>query len=153
MKRKYTKSALLLLDIQNDYFYKGKMEFQGSYEAASEAKKVLDIFRKKRRTIIHIQYIAVHKNASYFVSGTYGAEIYEEVRPLEGETVIVKNNPNSFIETSLYDFLKNNQIENLTIMGMMNNMANDPTVRTAKDLGFNVQLVESKAAEIVLDSL
>ncbi len=146
MKRKYTKSALLLLDIQNDYFYKGKMEFSGSYEAASQAKKILDIFRKKRKTIIHIQHIAVHKNASHFVSDTYGAEIYEEVKPLEGETVIIKNNPNSFIKTGLFDYLKNNQIENLTIVGMMDNMANDPTVRTAKDLGFNVQLAENKIA-------
>lgn len=91
----------------------------------------------------------MHKNASHFISGTYGAEIYEEVRPMEGETVITKNNPNSFIQTDLYDYLKNNQIENLTIVGMMDNMANDPTVRTAKDLGFNVQLVERKATSIV----
>lgn len=149
MKRKYTKSALLLLDIQNDYFYKGKMEFRGSYEVAAKAKKTLDIFRKKRRTIIHIQHIAIQKNASCFILGTYGAEIYEEVMPLENETVIVKNNPNSFIDTNLYDYLKNNQIENLTIVGMMADMANDPTVRTAKDLGFNIQLVENKTAEIV----
>ena len=50
MKRKYTKSALLLIDIQNDYFYKGKMELNGSYEVASIAKRLLNDFRKKRKT-------------------------------------------------------------------------------------------------------
>lgn len=140
MKRKYTKSALLLIDIQNDYFYKGKMEFKGSYEVAAKAKKTLDSFRKKRKTVIHIQHIALNKNASHFVSGTYGAEIYEDVAPIEGEMIIVKNTSNGFTETGLFEYLKNNQIENLTIVGMLNDMSNDPTVRTAKDLGFNVQL-------------
>ncbi|AWK05696.1 cysteine hydrolase [Flavobacterium crocinum] len=148
MKRKYTKSALLLIDIQNDYFYKGKMEFKGSYEVVARAKKILDSFRKKRKTVIHIQHIAVKKNATHFISGTYGAEIYEEVTPKENETIIVKNTPNGFIDTGLFEYLKNNQIENLTIVGMLDNMSNDPTVRTAKDLGFNVQLWEDQKANL-----
>lgn len=142
MKRKYKKSALLLIEIQNDYFYKGKMEFKGSYEVAAKAKKTLDSFRKKRKSVIHIQHIALDKNASHFVLGTNGAEIYEDVAPIEGEVIIVKNTPNGFIETDLLEYLKTNQIENLTIVGMLNDMSNDPTVRTAKDLGFNVQLIE-----------
>lgn len=149
MKRKYTKSALLLIEIQNDYFYKGKMEFQESYEVASVAKKTLEAFRKKRKTVIHIQHIAVQKNSSHFISGTYGAEIYEEVTPIKGEIIMVKNNPNGFIETGLYELLKKNQIENLTIVGMMDNMLNDPTVRTAKDLGFNVEVINTEYAYAV----
>jgi len=143
MKRKYTKSALLLIEIQNDYFYKGKMEFDESYEVASIAKRTLDAFRKKRKIVVHIQHISINKSASHFIAGTKGAEIYDEVAPIEGEMIITKNNPNSFIETGLLEYLKNNQIENLTIVGMMNDMSNDPTVRTAKDLGFNVDLIEN----------
>ncbi|MBZ4035431.1 isochorismatase family protein [Flavobacterium sp. 17A] len=141
MKRKYTKSALLLIDIQNDYFYKGKMELSESYEIASIAKKMLHDFRKKRKTVIHIQHIALHKGASFFVSGTHGAQIYEEVAPLEGETIIIKNTTNSFSGTDLFDYLNTKKIEHLTIVGMMNNMLNDSTVRTAKDLGFKVEVV------------
>ncbi|MBB4802637.1 nicotinamidase-related amidase [Flavobacterium nitrogenifigens] len=146
MKRKYTKSALLLVDIQNEYFYKGKMELDGSYEVASIAKKMLADFRKKRKTVIHIQHIASHKNASLFVSGTYGAQIYEEVMPIEGETIITKDNTNSFSGTELFDYLNTKQIEHLTIVGMMNDMSNDPTVRTAKDLGFRVEVVGNEYA-------
>lgn len=140
MKRKYTKSALLLVGIQNDYFYKGKMELNGSYAVASIAKKMLHDFRKKRKTVVHVQHISSDKNASFFVSGTYGAQIYEEVIPVEGETIIVKNNINSFSGTDLFDHLSTKQIEHLTIVGMMNDMFNDPTVRTAKDLGFRVEV-------------
>lgn len=146
MKRKYTKSALLLNEIQNEYFYKGKMEFPGSYETASIAKQTLNAFRKKRITVIHLQHISIHKNASHFLAGTYGAKIFEEVLPIEGEIVITKNSPNGFIETNLLEYLKKNQIENLTVVGMMDDMSNDLTVRAAKDLGFNVELIENKKA-------
>ncbi|MFD2940106.1 isochorismatase family protein [Flavobacterium notoginsengisoli] len=150
MKRKYTKSALLLIEIQNDYFYKGKMEFKGSYETAARAKKTLEAFRKKRKTIIHLQHIAVNKNASHFVSGTYGAEIFEEVTPKEGEKVIIKKTSNGFVETGLFEYLKDNQIENLTIIGMLDNMENDSTVRAARDLGFNVQLVKNQNTAVCM---
>ncbi|WET03022.1 isochorismatase family protein [Flavobacterium sp. YJ01] len=141
MKRKYTKSALLLIDIQNEYFYKGKMEFKGSYEVASIAKKLLNDFRKKRKTVIHVQHIALNKNASFFISGSYGSQIYEEVAPIEGEMIIVKNTANSFSGTDLFNYLNTKQIEHLTIIGMMSDMFNDPTVRTAKDLGFKVEAI------------
>lgn len=146
MKRKYTKSALLLIDIQNDYFYKGKMELNGSYEVASIAKRLLNDFRKKRKTVIHVQHIALHKNATFFISGSYGAQIYEEVMPVDGETIIVKNNANSFSGTELFDYLNTKQIEHLTIVGMMNDMSKDPTVRTAKDLGFKVEAIGNEYA-------
>jgi nicotinamidase-related amidase len=53
VNRKYTKRALLFIEIQNDYFYKVKMELEGSYEAGYKAKRVLEIFRKKRKPVVH----------------------------------------------------------------------------------------------------
>lgn len=146
LKRKYTKTALLLIEIQNDYFYKGKMELTGSYEAAFNAKKVLETFRKKRKPVIHIQHIALNRNASHFIQGTFGAEIFEDVTPKKGEKVFVKNNANSFVNTGLFEYLEENGIRHLTIAGMKQNMLADATVSTAKDLGFKVELIENNFA-------
>ncbi len=143
LKRKYTKTVLLLIEIQNDYFYKGKMELTGSYEAAYNAKKALETFRKKRKPIIHIQHIALNKNASHFIAGTFGAEIFEDVAPNQEEKIFVKNNSNSFVETGLFEYLKENGIGHLTIAGMKENMHADATVSTAKDLGFKIELIEN----------
>ena len=41
------KKALLLVDIQNDYFPGGKMELVGMIEAAAQARALLDSFRKR----------------------------------------------------------------------------------------------------------
>lgn len=140
-KRKYTKTALLLIEIQNDYFYKGKMEFEGSYEAAFAAKKILETFRKKKKPVIHIQHIALKKDDSHFISGTFGAEIFEDVAPVKGEKIFVKNNLNSFAGTGLLEYLEKNAIRHLTIAGMKDNMNDDATVSTAKDLGFKIELI------------
>ena len=41
------KTALLIIDIQNDYFPGGKMELEGSIEAAAAAARLLAAFRKQ----------------------------------------------------------------------------------------------------------
>ncbi|WP_125721684.1 isochorismatase family protein [Flavobacterium ustbae] len=143
MEIKHSKeTALLLLEIQNDYFFKGKMELHDSYDSAFNAKKALDFFRKKRKKIIHVQHVALNNNASHFIKGSYGAEIFEDVAPKPGEKIIVKNNHNAFNETTLLEYLTDNEINHLIIAGMMSNMNVDATVCTAKDLGFKIELIE-----------
>lgn len=143
MKKKYVKTALLLLEIQNDYFLKGKMEFKESYDAAYNAKEVLEVFRKKMEPIIHIQHLESNNNASYFIPGTFGAEIFEDLAPAKGEKIFIKNNQNSFIETGLLEYLQFNEISHLIIAGMKGNMYADLTVCTAKDLGFTVEVIDN----------
>ncbi len=130
------KKALIIIDIQNDYFPGGTMELHKSTEAACNCKKVLDLFRKNKELIIYIQHIALKPGASFFLPGTKGAEIYEGVKPLEGEIILQKHFPNSFRETGLHDLLKKNGVTNLVFTSMMTHMCVDTTVRAAFDLGY-----------------
>lgn len=45
-------TALVVLDIQNDYFPGGTMELVGAKEAAAKAKKVLNHFRESKMSSI-----------------------------------------------------------------------------------------------------
>lgn len=60
--------ALILIDIQNDYFKNGKCELFQSEETAENAKKILLFFRKNNLPVIHIQHISTDKTASFFSS-------------------------------------------------------------------------------------
>jgi nicotinamidase-related amidase len=140
------KTALILIDIQNDYFENGKMKLVGSIKASENAKLLLDKFRADSLPIIHIQHIAAGPTATFFLPNTTGAEIYENVRPLEQEKVLVKHYPNSFRETELLDYLKSKNINNLVICGMMTHMCVDATARAAKDSGFNIVLIGDACA-------
>jgi len=141
-----TKTALILIDIQNDYFDKGTMTLVGSDIASQHAKLILERFRADNLPIIHIQHIAAGPTATFFLPNTKGAEIHDNVKPLEREKVIIKHYPNSFQETELLDYLKSKGITDLVICGMMTHMCVDATTRAAKDFGFNIVLIGDACA-------
>ena len=129
-------TALILIDIQNDYFPGGKNELTGSLEAGRQAGCLLAYFRRARLLPVFIQHLAIRLGATFFLPGTPGADIHSSVQPLPGETIIQKHYPNSFRETGLLDCLRQVQITRLVISGMMTHMCVEATTRAAFDLGF-----------------
>ncbi|MGA9139031.1 MAG: isochorismatase family protein, partial [Methanocella sp.] len=99
-------TALLLVDIQNDYFRGGKNELVEPVKAGSKAKQLLDAFRERKVPVVHVQHISIKPGATFFLPDTPGAEINDIVRPLAGETVIRKRSPNSFRNTGLLQTLR-----------------------------------------------
>lgn len=138
--------ALLLVDIQNDYFPGGAMEVVGAEAAASHAATLLAAFRAKSLPVIHIQHIAARPGATFFLPNTVGAEIHPSVCPMPGEPVFQKHFPNSFRQTPLLEHLRNENISRLVIAGMMTHMCIDTTTRAATDLGFACSLAHDACA-------
>jgi nicotinamidase-related amidase len=138
--------ALLLIDIQNDYFPRGAMELIGATDAGTQAGKLLAAFRAKGLPIIHIQHISTRPGATFFLPETTGVEIHESVSPNAGETIFQKSFPNSFRETGLLEHLRRLQVTKLIIAGMMTQMCVDTTTRAAADLGFTCQLAHDACA-------
>jgi nicotinamidase-related amidase len=143
--------ALLLIDIQNDYFENGANPLTGSLQACENAAKVLKAFREQKLPIIHVQHLATRPEATFFAPETVGAEIHHNVKPLAHELVIEKHFPNSFRETGLLVHLKSLGIEKLVICGMMTHMCVDATTRAAKDFGFDCTLIGDACATKALE--
>ena len=128
--------ALLLIDLQNDYFPGGALELAGSLQAVEQASRLLQAFRQKALPIVHIQHVAVRPGAAFFLPDTPGVQIHAAVAPLDGETVFQKHFPNSFRETPLRQHLIDLHLSQLVFAGMMTHLCVDSTVRAAADLGF-----------------
>ena len=79
------RKALLLIDIQNDYFPGGKMELAGINEAALQAQALLAEFRRRRWPTYHIQHVSTRQGAPFFVPETPGVEIHASILPLPGK--------------------------------------------------------------------
>lgn len=94
-------TALVLIDLQNDYFPGGTMELVAAETAIAQATRLLDAFRQRSLPIFHIQHIAKRSGATFFLPGTAGAEIRVSVRPASDERVVTKRFPNGFRETTL----------------------------------------------------
>jgi len=139
-------AALVLIDLQNDYFPGGTMELVGAEAAVSQARNVLQAFRGRGLPIFHIQHIAKRPGATFFLPGTKGAEIHAAVTPGAGEALITKHFPNGFRETNLLEALRGAGASKLVIAGMMTHMCVDTTVRAAADLGFECRLAQDGCA-------
>jgi nicotinamidase-related amidase len=147
------KKALLIIDIQNDYFTGGTNQLTGSEVAAQNAQKILKKFRSDKSEVIFIQHLSTRPGATFFVPGTKGCEINTIVKPLKNEKVIIKHFPSSFRETELQNYLKTKEITELVVCGMMTHMCVDSTIRAAKDFGYNCTLIADACATKDLEVL
>ncbi len=129
-------TALVIVDIQNDYFPGGRMPLDEIERAANNAGKLLERFRSEGKPTFHIQHTWDDPGAPFFVAGTPGVEIHESVAPRAGEPVVVKHFPNSFRDSSLLESLRKGGVERVMICGAMSHMCIDATTRAAADLGY-----------------
>jgi nicotinamidase-related amidase len=127
------KTALVLIDIQDFYFDTTRAPLVGRFEASEKSARVLEHFRETEQEIVHI----MHKG---------GGEIHESVKPLPGETVFVKEYVSCFRETPLLEYLQENEVKRLVIVGMMTHMCVEAATRSADDLGFETILVGDACA-------
>jgi nicotinamidase-related amidase len=136
-------STLLLIDCQNTYT-QGVMELEGVQAALDEAATLLDRARTAGIPIIHVQH-SDGPGSLYDVDGESGA-IVPRVAPREGEPVVVKQYPNSFVETDLDERLKAVGASNLVVAGFMTHMCVNSTARAAFNLGYAPTVVASATA-------
>lgn len=142
--------ALIVIDVQNDYFPGGTMELVGMNESAEKCKILIEYFRKQQSPIFHIQHLG-GKTATFFVPGTQGCEIHSSVKPLDDELLVTKNFPNAFRNTNLHEQLQSANINEVVICGAMTHMCIDTSTRAAFDLGYSCQVISDACATRDLD--
>jgi nicotinamidase-related amidase len=138
--------TLLIIDIQRDYFPGGAYPLVEPEAAAAEARRVLDSFRAGGDPVIHMRHVWDAPEAEFMRPGTEGIEIHPTVEPVDGELVLEKASPNSFVDTELEDELRKRGSDDLVVTGMMSSMCVDATVRAAADLGFSTTVVHDACA-------
>lgn len=138
--------ALLIVDVQNDYFPGGRCELVGTSEALDNIKYVLEQLRAQKRPIIHVQHINNFAGAPFFLPDTEGVKIHAALTPLGNESIVVKHAPNSFYQTNLLSIVHGLNIGELVVCGMMTHMCIDTTVRAARDFSIPVRLLYDACA-------
>jgi nicotinamidase-related amidase len=145
-----SESTLIMIDCQNTYT-QGVMELDGVQSALDEAAALLDRARSAGIPIIHIQH-SDGPGSLYDIEGESGA-IVAQVAPREGEPVVVKQYPNSFVQTDLDERLKTLGASNLVLAGFMTHMCVNSTARGAFNLGYAPTVVAAATATRALPGL
>jgi nicotinamidase-related amidase len=140
------KQALIVIDIQNDYFPGGKWTQVDMDAAADNAAALIAEFRRSGQPVVHIRHEFRSADAPFFVPGSEGAAIHPKVAPQEGEPVLLKHEINSFIDTGLKEILDSHGIKDVVIAGAMSHMCVDGCTRAARDFGYNVTVAHDACA-------
>lgn len=136
-------SALVLIDCQKTYT-QGVMELEGVQAALDETAELLERARTAGIPIIHIQH-SDGPGSLYDIDGESGA-IVDIVAPRGDEPVVVKQFPNSFVQTDLDERLKAVNASNLVLAGFMTHMCVNSTARGAFNLGYAPTVVAAATA-------
>ncbi|HDM8225910.1 TPA: cysteine hydrolase [Vibrio campbellii] len=149
-----SKTALLLIDFQNDYYpsYSGaKWPLSGTEEAAENAAQLLEAFRQKGLPVVHVRHEFPTEEAPFFLPNSEGAQIHSSVAPIEGEAVVLKHQINSFRDTDLQAILDDADVTRLVIVGAMSHMCIDAVSRAAVDLGYECHVAHDGCATLDLE--
>lgn len=141
-----TDTALVLVDIQNDYFVDGKFPVHEMEAATINAARLLAAARDKGLLVLHVRHEIPMENAPFFAPGSTGAEIHVDVAPAGDEKVILKHRPNSFHNTSLKADLDAAGINTVVICGAQSQMCIDGTARASADFGYDTVVVGDACA-------
>ncbi|AMB47028.1 MULTISPECIES: cysteine hydrolase family protein [Methylobacteriaceae] len=136
-------SGLVMIDLQNTY-REGVMRLEGVEPAIREAQALLERARAAGIPVFHVRHDA-GPGSPYDLTAAIG-QISDEVAPRDGEPVITKAYPSSFVGTDLQAQLEAAGIKDVILAGFMTHMCVNSTARSAFNLGFRPTVVASATA-------
>lgn len=144
-------TALLLIDFQNDYFAGGKWPLEGTEAAADKGSRLLAAFRENEMPVFHVRHEFPTTDAPFFHPGSEGAQIHQQLAPVESEPVIVKQYINSFQNTELKALMDAKSVEKVVIAGAMSHLCIDAVTRAAADFGYQCVVAHDACATLAVE--
>jgi nicotinamidase-related amidase len=133
--------ALLLIDVQKEYFSDGKLPLRGIDAALEPIETLIGWFRANYHPVLFAQHVAHDSDPEApFAAFASGTELHDRVQPEPQEPVIVKSFPNAFVRTWLQATLQQHCVTELVIAGAMTQTCVDSTARGAVDFGYAVTI-------------
>jgi nicotinamidase-related amidase len=114
--------ALLVIDLQNDYFPGGKFPLWNADGTLEHVEQAIRKARDRAIPVIIVQHVANSAQgvAPFFNRGTTGARVHPRVLAAAPYApVVVKEFADSFVKTTLEDVLSSFHVTELLVCGMM----------------------------------
>lgn len=151
------KSALIVVDMQNDFYQDGRLGSKNQEIILNYAIKIIDHFRKNNKLIIFskdyhpIDHISFKDWPIHCVENTKGSELISSINVSEKDLIICKGTSkeienfspfyNGNKESILKEYLISNNIQNIYIIGFYGDFCVKNTAIDALKFGFSVTLI------------
>lgn len=139
------KKALLVIDVQNEYFT-GKLKVTYPNNSFDNILKVMDYAKENNMIVIIVQHTALFGDT--FIKNSNGWELQPMILEKSYDYIIEKTKPSSFYETNLEEILKKENITEIVISGYMTQMCCDTTAREAFHRGYHVDFLSDATGTI-----
>jgi len=176
------KSALIIVDMQNDFVHSeggfahlarltpdARIDMPFLMGTIPHVKQLADAFRKAGRPVVYVAHVLKpdysdaqfpywrlppppSDNSTFVVEGTWGAQIVDDLKPREGEHLVVKKGFGGFANTPLDTILRNMGVTTCVVSGVTTCVCVSTTVRGGVEHNYRMILVRDAVAEVNRDT-
>ncbi len=146
------KTALILVDVINDFFHPKGPNYYPEYESIlANIKRLLNLARENNVVVIHAMEGHIpgghpdfewQKLPEHCIQGTFAAQPVEGVEILEGEYTVRKRRFSAFFATDLDLLLREAGVKQLLVVGVKTHVCVRATVQDAFGYGYDVAVVK-----------
>jgi len=175
-------SALIIVDMQNDFVHpeggfalharetpEARIDMPFLMGTIPQVRLLADAFCKAVRSVVYIAHVLKPDysdaqfpywrlgltpggNRPHCVEGTWGAQIIDELKPRDGEHLIVKKGFGGFSNTPLDTILRNLDVTTCVVSGVTTCVCVSNTVRGGVEHNYRMVLVNDAVAEVSRDT-
>lgn len=143
--------ALLVIDVQNEYFT-GALPITHPAGHLERILEAMDSAAGQKVPVVVVQHHFEDPEKPFFQKGTPGWELHPEVARRPHDLLLEKTMPGSFTGTQLEAWLRERDIDTVTIAGYMTHMCCDTTAREAVHRGFTVEFLNDATGTLPLSN-
>jgi len=143
------KKALLVIDVQNEYFT-GRLPVTHPAGSLENILKAMDAATASDMPIVVIQHTVTAPDRPVFRKGSTEWALHPDVDKRPYDLLVEKQLPGSFTGTNLEGWLREKNIDTVVISGYMTQMCCDTTARQAFHLGFGVEFLSDATGTLAL---
>jgi len=142
------KMSVIVVDMLND-FVTGALKCERASRIIPNIQRLLDFARKKEIPVIYVSDAHLPRVDEelelwppHAIVGTKGAEIVEELKPVEGDYTLQKRRYSAFYETGLDSLLRELKVDTVVLVGLVTNVCIQHTAADAFFRGYRIIVPE-----------
>ncbi|MHB1056168.1 MAG: cysteine hydrolase family protein [Thermoleophilia bacterium] len=143
--------ALLVIDVQNEYFF-GRLPVTFPEGSFANILKAMDHASEAEIPVVVIQHTAPSPDSPTFRKGSKEWSLHPEVEKRKYDILIEKALPGSFTGTELKTWLEDKGIRRIAVCGYMTQMCCDTTARQAFHMGFQVDFLSDATGTLSIQN-
>ncbi|AYC33635.1 cysteine hydrolase [Pseudomonas cavernae] len=142
------KRALIVIDVQNEYVTGNLLiEYPDVNQSLANIARAMDAATAAGIPVVLVQHLAP-ETSPIFARGSQGAELHPLVAGRPHDLLVEKNLASALTGTGLGQWLRERQIDTLSVVGYMTHNCDDSTARQARHEGWNVELLHDAAGSV-----